>query len=181
MARVLRLAELVRAVRPEELLRTPAAPHRGRASRERAGRRAHCSPQSHVRAHPGQLQHQHKKHATHKGLAHERVRADCARAPRPPHPPARRYPHIWLKNGGELKLPEEHNATYAQVMPALYSICRHDYGFEHEEERVCKAMFQRTEIKCARTHARTHAYASSMCTQSWHGHRRQHDDVCVCV
>ena len=36
---------------------------------------------------------------------------------------------------------------------------RVDLFIEHEEERVCKAMFQRTEIKCARTHARTHASA----------------------
>ena len=38
-------------------------------------------------------------------------------------------------------------AIYDSVMAELYKICHEEFGFEHNEERVCKAMFERTESK----------------------------------
>ena len=61
------------------------------------------------------------------------------------------YRDVWLANQAQLELPVEGEPTFSVVMPALYTICRDEFGFEHNEERVCKAMFERTEGKHVRT------------------------------
>lgn len=52
------------------------------------------------------------------------------------------YGDIWRKNRAALELPEVGDETYEAVMPELFSICEEEYGFQHKDERVCKAMFK---------------------------------------
>ena len=52
------------------------------------------------------------------------------------------YSDIWRKNKASLELPEVGDETYDEVMPELFSVCEEEYGFQHKDERVCKAMFQ---------------------------------------
>ena len=57
------------------------------------------------------------------------------------------YGSVWQKNKASLTLPEVGDPLYPEVMPEIYDICKEEYGFEHTDERVCKAMFRRTEDK----------------------------------
>lgn len=57
------------------------------------------------------------------------------------------YGRVWQKNKAVLALPVVGDETYSSVMTELFDICEDEYGFEHKDERVCKAMFKRTEDK----------------------------------
>ena len=57
------------------------------------------------------------------------------------------YRELWVKNMAQVELPTRGSAVYDHVMQELYKICQDEFGFEHNEERVCKAMFERTEMK----------------------------------
>ena len=52
------------------------------------------------------------------------------------------YSDIWRKNKAALELPEVGDETYDEVMPELFAVCEEEYGFQHKDERVCKAMFK---------------------------------------
>ena len=61
------------------------------------------------------------------------------------------YSNIWRKNKGALELPEENDETYKEVMPELFAVCEEEYGFQHQDERVCKAMFKVCAAQLRRT------------------------------
>jgi hypothetical protein len=65
------------------------------------------------------------------------------------------YSSIWRKNKASLELPEVGDATYDAVMPELFSICEEEYGFKHNDERVCKAMFKVRVPRLPRSYAET--------------------------
>ena len=65
------------------------------------------------------------------------------------------YSSVWRKNKASLELPEVGDETYDAVMPELFSICEEEYGFKHNDERVCKAMFKVRAQCLPRSYAET--------------------------
>lgn len=93
------------------------------------------------------------------------------------------YGDIWRKNRAVLELPEVGDETYSAVMPELFKICEEEYGFEHKDERVCKAMFK---VRCCcdraeRSHVALRRLASALCDGRAACAAPQASDTYVCA
>ena len=85
------------------------------------------------------------------------------------------YSDIWRKNKAALDLPEVGDETYDAVMPELFKICEEEYGFQHKDERVCKAMFQVRSMLPSANNRTAHAEIALLTCSGFHWGRRAAD------